>query len=104
MWIESQKIVPLLAGYCNRGPWDCVFFGKDFLEKEFQSFPPARTEIGKAPSVIEEISSEDLWYAESEMAVRRGLEDFFAEPLTEFHHPLLVARRAKMSSFARKCQ
>ena len=30
----------------------------------------------------------------------KGLEDFFTQPLPEFHHPLLVTGGAKMSSFA----
>jgi hypothetical protein len=34
------------------------------------------------------------------MPVRKGLEDFFAEPFPEFNYPLLVTGGTKMPSFA----
>jgi hypothetical protein len=36
--------------------------------------------------------------------VRHGLDDIAAQPLTEFHHTLLMARGAKMPPLARKGQ
>jgi hypothetical protein len=53
---------------------------------------------------MEEISAEDLGYAEDEMAVRDCLDHFLAEPFSEFHDPLLVARWAEVPALARKCQ
>ena len=38
------------------------------------------------------------------MAVRHGLEDFFAEQLTEFHDPFLVTRWTEVPPFTRKGQ
>ena len=31
-------------------------------------------------------------------------EDFLAEPLAKFHHPLLMTRRTEVPSFARECE
>jgi len=56
----------------------------------FQGFPAATAEIGEQLSVIEEIAAQDFGYAEDEMSVRNGFEDFLAKPFPEFHHPLLV--------------
>jgi hypothetical protein len=39
---------------------------------------------------------------ENNMAVLHGLEDLAAQPLTEFHHELLMARRTILAPFARK--
>jgi hypothetical protein len=36
------------------------------------------------------------------MAVRHGFQDLFTNPFPEFHHPLLMTRRTKVPSFARK--
>ncbi len=52
--------------------------------------PPATTQVGHKTSVVQEIPPEDFGYAENEMSVRNGLEDFFAKPLAEFHHPFLM--------------
>ncbi len=38
------------------------------------------------------------------MAVRDCLDHFLAEPFSEFHDPLLVARWAEEPTLARKCQ
>ena len=38
------------------------------------------------------------------MSVRNLLEDIHAEPLPEFHHPLLMTGWAKVAALARKCQ
>ena len=54
---------------------------------------------------IEELNlPEDLRYAENEMAVRNGLQDSLAEPLTKFHHPLLMTRGTEVPSLARECE
>ncbi|MFH1954433.1 MAG: hypothetical protein ABIL06_22810 [Pseudomonadota bacterium] len=86
--MRSKKITKGL--YDNDCPWNSAFFGNDFLEKGFQRFPATATRMGKQLSVIKEISAEDLWYAKDEMPVRNPLHNFFAEPFTEFHYPLLV--------------
>ena len=36
--------------------------------------------------------------------MRNLLEDIYAEPFPEFHHPLLVAGWAEMTPFAGECQ
>jgi hypothetical protein len=38
------------------------------------------------------------------MPMRDLLEDIHAEPLAEFHNPLLVAGGAEVAAFAGKCQ
>ena len=38
------------------------------------------------------------------MPVRNLLKDIHAEPLPEFHHPLLMARGAEAATLAGKCQ
>jgi len=72
--------------YCHNGP----LFRYGFPEKFFQGFPTATAEIGEQLSVIEKIAAQDFWYAEDEMSVRNGLEDFLAKPLAKFHYTLLV--------------
>ena len=88
MRVEPQKITKRL--YSNNGTRGSVLFRYGFLKKDLERFPSTATEIGKEFSVIEEISAENFGHAEDEMSVGHGLEDFFAEPLPEFHHPFLV--------------
>ena len=49
---------------------------------------------------IEEVSPEDLGYAEDEMAVRNGLKDFFTQPFAKFDHPFLVAGWTEVAALA----
>jgi hypothetical protein len=72
--------------------------------KDFQGFPGAATETGKKLPVIEKITAKDLRDAENEMPMRDLLEDIHAEPLAEFHKPLLVAGGAEVAALAGKCQ
>ena len=46
---------------------------------------PIRSRTGS-----KEIAAQDFWYAEDEMSVRNGLEDFLAKPLAKFHYPFLM--------------
>jgi hypothetical protein len=96
VWVETQEIPEGLDG--NDGAGDCILLRHNGLEKHFQRVPCTSTEIGEQLSVIEKISAKDLGYAEDEMTVRYGLEDFFAEPLPELHHPLLMTGRAEVAA------
>jgi len=58
------------------------------------------TKLREESSVIQEVAPEDLGYAEDEVAMGNGLENLLAEPLAEFHDPLLVTGRTEMSAFA----
>jgi len=49
-----------------------------------------RHQAGQQASIIEEIPAKDFGYAEYEMPVWYGLEDFLTKPPAEFHHPLLM--------------
>jgi hypothetical protein len=98
VWIESKKIAEGLYG--NNCPRYSAIFGDGFLKELFQGFPAATAEIGEQLSVIEEIAAENFGYAEDEMAVGQGLEDFFAEPLAKLHNTFLVTGWAKMAAFA----
>ena len=97
VWIESKKITEGLDG--NDGAGDCILLWDTGLEKQFQGVPPTATQVGEEFSVIEEIPAKDLGYAEDKMTVWNGLEDFLTEPFPEFHYPLLMAGRAKVSPF-----
>ena len=106
--IESQKIAERLNG--NDGARNCLLFpAKDgifdwhgFLEKRLQCFPAASTQFEEKSSIIEEVSSEELWNAKNKMTVRYGLEDFFTEPFPEFHRPLLMTRWTEVAALARE--
>jgi hypothetical protein len=100
--VESQEIPKALDG--NDGAGDRHLLWDDGLEKHFQRLPCTSTQFGKESSVIEEVSPEDLWYAENEMPVRYGLEDFFTEPFPEFHHPFLMTRGAEVAALTREGQ
>ena len=70
----------------NDGAGDCILLRDNVLEKHFQRVPCTSAQLGEESSVIEEVSPEDLGYAENEMTVRYSLEDFFTEPFPELHH------------------
>ena len=70
----------------NDGAGDCILLRDNVLEKRFQRVPCTSAQLGEESSVIEEVSPEDLGYAENEMTVRYGLEHFFTEPFPELHH------------------
>ena len=103
MRVEPQKITKRL--YSNNGTRGRVLFRYGFLKKDlawFPSIPPRRKDrkgvFGppiRSGTGCEEISAEDFGYAEDEMSVRNGLEDLFAEPLTEFHDPFFDDRMDK---------
>jgi len=100
--IESEKIAEGLHG--DDGAGDGIIFWDRLLEEGLQGFPGATAQIGKKLPVVEEVSAEDLRDAEDEMPMRDLLEDIHAEPLAEFHYPLLMAGGAKMATLAGKGQ
>jgi len=59
--------------YCDNRPRYRFLFRHDFLEKFFQGFPSATTQVSGEFSIIEEISGENLWYAEDEVKGNSGL-------------------------------
>ena len=95
--VEYQKIPKGLDG--NDGAGDCILLWDNGLEKHFQRVPCTSTQFGEESSVIEEVSPEDLWYAENEMTVRYSLKHFFTEPFPEFHHPFLMTRWTEVAAF-----
>ncbi len=94
----SKKITEGL--YSDNRPGNSVLFRHGFLEDFFQGFPAATAEIGEQLSVIEEIAAQDFGYAEDEMAVRYGFEDFRTKPLAKFHYPFLMTGRTEMAALA----
>ncbi len=71
--IEPHEIAEALYG--NHSARHCTFVMRGFLKKYLERFPTAATEIGKQAAIIKEISSENLWDAEGEVAVGHSLED-----------------------------
>ena len=98
--IKTQEIPKGLDG--NNGAGDGILLRDNGLEKDFQRVPCTSAQFGEESSIIEEIFPEDFWYAEDEMTVRYGLEDFFTEPFPEFNHPLLMTGGTEMAAFARE--
>ena len=98
MGIEVQEIAEGLD--CNDGPWVYPHTGKGLLEELLKASPDAATQVRQKSAIIQEISPEDLWHAEGEVAVWDCLEDLPAKPLPEFHYSLLMAGRAKVAAFA----
>jgi len=60
--------------------------------------------VGKKLPVIEEITLDNLGYAKSEVPVGDRFEDFLAQPLAKFYHPLLMTRWTEVPSLAGKCK
>ena len=102
VWIESEKIAEGLNG--DHGAGDGNVFMNRILEKDLQGFPSRAAQIGKKLPVIEKIPSQNLGNTKDEVLVGYLFEDIHAEPLAEFHHPLLMAGRAEVAAFAGKCQ
>ena len=96
--IESERVAEGLDG--NHRAGNRFLFRYGLLDKNLQGIPGATAETGKKLPVIKEVPAEDFGEAENEMTVGHLLEDIHAQPLTEFHHALLVAGRAKVAPFA----
>ena len=79
MRIEAKEITKGLDGNDSAG--DCILLRDNGSEKHFQRGPCTSAQMGKQLSVIKEVFSENFGYAEDEMSMRNGLEDFFAKPL-----------------------
>ena len=94
--VESQEIPKGLDG--NDGAGECILLRDNGLEKDFQRVPCTSAQLREESSAIEEVSPEDLRYAENEMTVRYGLEHFFTEPFPELHHPFLMTRWTEMAA------
>ena len=100
--MESEKIAEGLDS--DNGAGDGIVFGDRILDKNLQGFPGAAAEIGKKLPILQEVTAEDFRDTEYEMPMRNLLEDIHAEPLPEFHHPLLMTGWAKVAALAGKCQ
>ncbi len=98
MGVEIQEIPKGLDRYDS--PGSCLLFWNGDLKKSLQRFPCTVTKLREESAVIQEVAPEDLGYAEDEVAMGNGLENLLAEPLPEFHDPLLVTGRTKMLAFA----
>jgi len=68
--------------------------------KSFQRLPYTTTEIRKQLAVIKKIPPQNFRNAEYHMPMRYGLHHLLTKPLTELHHPFLMAGRAEMATFA----
>jgi hypothetical protein len=99
--MPSQKIAKRM--HCHNGPRNGPLFRYGFPEEFLQALPSTAAEIGEQLPIIEEIAAQDFGYAEDEMPVRNGLEDFFTQPFPEFYYPFLMAGRTKVPSPTRKC-
>ena len=100
--IESEEVAERLHSDDRAG--DGFFFGHSLLDEDFQRFPGAAAEGGEKFSIIQKVTAKDFGDAEDEMTMGHLFQDIHAEPLTEFHHALLVTGRAEMPSFTRECQ
>jgi len=98
--VESQKVPKCLDG--NHSPWYCVFARDEASQIHFKSLPGAAAQLREQFAVIKKISPQDLGNAEDKVPVRDQLDHFPAQPLPKLHHPLLVARWAKMPPLARE--
>jgi hypothetical protein len=74
------------------------------LDENLQRLPGAAAETGKKFSVVKKIPAKNLRDAEDEMTVGHLLEDIHTEPLSEFHHALLMTGRAEVAALAREGQ
>jgi hypothetical protein len=100
--IESQKITKCLDG--NHRTWHAILPRSPTFEIHLESLPGATAQLGKQVSVIKEIPAEDLGDTEDKMSMGHRLDHFLAEPLTELHHPFLVARWTEVAPLARERQ
>jgi len=100
--IESEKVAEGLHG--NHRAGDGLLFRYSLLHKNFQGFPCAAAEGGEKFSIIQKVTAKHFGNTEYEMPVGYLFKDIHTEPLTEFHHALLVTGRAEMTAFTRECQ
>jgi hypothetical protein len=100
--IEYEEVSEALNS--NDCAGDGIVFRNRILDKNFQGFPCAATEIGKKLPIVQEVTAEDFRDTEDDMPVGDLLEDIYAQPLPEFDHPLLMAGRAEMAALAGECQ
>lgn len=70
----------------------------------FQRFSPETAQFRKQLTVIQKIAYYNFRNVEHYMPVGNILDDLPAEPLVEFHNPLLMAGWTKIPSLARKGQ
>jgi hypothetical protein len=68
------------------------------LQKGFQGFPRAKTQIGQQFSVPQEEAPQELGNREHEVPVGDGLEHVTAKPLAELHHTFLMAGGAEVAA------
>jgi hypothetical protein len=54
--------------------------------------PPATAKVGNKTGLIEKIPPENLGYAEDEMAMEDGLDDFFTEPFAKSQQRIMDGR------------
>ena len=87
--IEPEEVTEGLHG--DDGAGNGFIFKNRILEKTLQGFPGAAAEGGKELSIIQKVTTNDFRDAKDKMPVRNLLEDVHAQPLPEFHHPLLMA-------------
>ena len=95
--MPSKEIAKRMYG--DNGPWNCFLLLDGFVEKFLQGLPGTTAEVGKELAVVEKITAQNFGYAEDEMTVWNGLEDFFTQPLAKFHDTLLVTRWTEMAAF-----
>jgi hypothetical protein len=100
--IESQKITECLDG--NHRTWCGISPRSRTFQIHLESLPGATAQLGKQSSVIKEVPTEDLGDAEDKMSMGHRLDHFLAEPLTELHHSLLVARWTEVTPLAQERQ
>ena len=100
--VEIQEIPKGLDRYDF--PESYRLFRNGDLKKGLQRSPCTVTKLREESAVIQEVAPEDLEYAKDEEAMGNSLQNLLAEPLAEFHEPLLVTGRTEMSPFASKGQ
>lgn len=100
MGIEAEEVAKGLHG--NDGAGDGLFSRDRLMKEDLQGFPGAADESGKELSIVEEVSAKVFRDAEDKMPVGGLFEDIHAQPLSEFHHALLMAERAEVAALAGK--
>lgn len=97
MGIEIEEIAVGLHG--DTGPGLGVFIQGGGLKTFADDIPPAPAQFGQKFPVVQKIDAEPFGNAEHPLPVRNIFQDFIEQPLTVFHHPLLMTRWAEMSPF-----
>jgi len=93
MWWLSPLGRPACAVHADRHPPPGQWSGKDFpgVPSGLEAMRIGSTQRGVFDSPImsgtgsEEVTPEDLWHAEGEMAVGDGLDDLLTKPFTKFY-------------------